>query len=235
MIGEEKLMAYIDGELSAEEQRAIEIMLPGDRRLQKLVADEQLLRRRLADLYDPALEETLPESLTGLLHPRGSRVVPFEKPGSRRFNWSWGNLAALAASLVIGVFLGDALHTSSDGLDGETGQAQVALAEALETQLASAQVPDAQVQIGITFIGPEGRPCRTFETSEAAGLACRTSGEWSVKLLAPREAAPGSEYQRAGSASALVMTSVQELIVGEPMNVREEREARDAGWPDRFK
>jgi hypothetical protein len=234
MITEERLMAYVDGAVSAEERAVIDTALADDERLQRAVADERRLRRSLAELYDPTLEEELPERLRQLLEPADQRVVPFKQARPAAPRWGWQNFSALAASLVIGMFLGRAMI---DGGGPETTGllAERHLAAALQTQLAATQTPGDPIQVGISFVGPEGRPCRTFESADAAGLACRSGNRWQLRLLASKAPSPGSDYQRAGSASGLVMGSVQELIVGEPMDARQEREARDAGWPVRAK
>jgi hypothetical protein len=233
MITEEKLMAYVDGEIPAGEREAVEAAIAGDDRLKKALAGEKRLRRALAELYGPALEEELPESLTRLLGPHENRVVPLKKPSVTSPVWGWGSLAAMAASLVLGVFLGFGLDRVPSEEDEAGLRVEGQLATALQTQLASTQSPAAPIQVGISFIGPDGQPCRTFESSEAAGLACRSGENWQLRLLAPGGNSRRSEYQQAGSASSLVMSSAQELIVGEPMNARQERQARDAGWLSR--
>ena len=54
-----------------------------------------------------------------------------------------------------------------------------ALAHALSEQLASNQVADAPVHVGVSFLSRNGDYCRTFmlrEKSTIAGLACRDGG-----------------------------------------------------------
>jgi hypothetical protein len=229
MITEEKLMAYVDGELSENEKEAIDAALAGDQRLQARLAAERLLRIRMGELYDPALNEEIPERLTRMLQPADNRVVFLKRQSTVTDRWRWQNLAALAASLVIGMFLGQNL-TGGESVD--TGlEVNAQLAAALNTQLASTQSPANPVQIGISFEGPGGQPCRTFESAGWAGLACGSGGAWQLRLLAPKGDTRSAEFQQAGSASALVMGSAQELIVGEPMTAQQERQARDAGWP----
>ncbi|WP_126173940.1 anti-sigma factor family protein [Altericroceibacterium xinjiangense] len=232
MITEEQLMAYVDGELAHAERERVERAMAEDVRVRDAVAREKQLRQELSGLYDPALEEEVPERLAGLLRGAERRVVPIRKSAPASRIPHRGQFAALAASLVLGLFLGI-------GVDGLTGGRSVTtaflpqdqLSRALDVQLASNQGPDAPVQVGISFVGPGGQPCRTFESAEVSGLACRSRGEWRLELIAPGEQSPGLEYQQAGSASALIMSSAQELLTGEPMNAREEKAARDAGWP----
>lgn len=231
MITEEKLMAYADGELAGDDRASIETALPENERLQSALTQERLLRRKLSDVYDPALQEEVPERLTRLLSGGEDRMFSFGKRKSAgRPSW-WQNVTALAATLVLGIIVGQSINGGGDLLNGR--EAQVAdgeLEQALDTQLASAQSPDAPVQVGISFVGPEGAPCRTFQSSAAAGLACRSKDRWNVMLIAPGSGSSDFEYQQAGSGPALVMKSAQELMVGEPMDAVEERRARDSGW-----
>lgn len=227
---DELLMAYVDGELSREDRSAMERKLAGDRRLQSALAQERLLRSRIAETYDPALAEEVPERLVRLFDRPRSRVLPFRRANRASAGWRWQHLTAMAASLALALFLAYDLTTVDDPPEDAGYRIAGATAEALDVQLASTQSPTAPVQIGVSFIGPGGEPCRTFEVSEGAGLACRSGSEWKLRLFTPGTASSAAEYQRAGSASAKVMSRVQELIAGEPMDAEQERQARDAGW-----
>lgn len=226
------LMAYVDGELSPGDRSAIERKLASDRRLQSALAQEQLLRSKIAETYDPALAEEVPERLVRLFDRPRPRVLTFPRPNLASAGWRWQHLTAMAASLALALFLALHLTTTDHPAEDEAGfRIAGPTAEALDVQLASTQSPTAPVQIGVSFIGPGGEPCRTFEVSEGAGLACRSGSEWKLRLFTSGTASAGAEYQRAASASAKVMGRVQELITGEPMDARQERQARDAGWP----
>jgi anti-sigma factor RsiW len=192
MIDREKLMAYVDGELPAEERAAIDAELADNEPLRRAVAEERLLRRAFAQTYDPALEEPIPEPVARLLAGTDSRVVPFKRPPPAPPRWHWQSFTAIAASLVLGVVLGSSLGLTGGGSQDQAGLGvDGELAAALETQLASTQTPASPIQVGISFVGADGRPCRTFETSQAAGLACRAGPEWDLRLLAPRGAGAG--------------------------------------------
>jgi hypothetical protein len=236
MTTEDQLMAYVDGEASADARAEIEAALAADESLQRRVAEERRLRRHMANLYAPALREPVPERLTGLLRQDRTKVVDFKPaspaPSPSPSPWRWRALAAAAASLVLGVFVGQQLGARGAGApDGSMLRAQGALASALQTELASSQPASAPVRIGISFTGRDGQPCRTFETADAAGLACRSDGQWRLALMTAAPGPRASEYQQAGSAAALVMSAAQEMIVGDPMTADQERQARDAGWP----
>ena len=233
---EEKLMAFVDGELGAEEA-SFRAALAQDERLQEEVARENELRQKLAGLHRDVLDEDVPDRLTRLLAPRQAEPAQLRPPllgrstSPRSTGW-WKNVTAIAASLVLGLFLGQAItDPSGEGGGPFTATPDEQLAVALETQLASAQTPGDPVLIGATFIGQEGQPCRTYEYAGSAGLACRSGGEWQLKLVAPGSGSQAAEYQQAGSASELVMQSAQDMLAVGPLDAAQERRARDAGWP----
>jgi hypothetical protein len=229
---DEKVMAYVDGELTPEDRSALERRLASDRQLQCAVANERLLRSKFAETYDPTLAEEVPQRLLQLLERPNPQVLPFRRPRIAPAGWRWQHLTAMAASLALALFLGNGLLSNDRAAEDQAGfRITKETAEALNVQLASTQSANAPVQIGVSFIGPEGQPCRTFGVSEGAGLACRSGNEWKLELFAPGTGSSGTEFQRAESGSTAVMSKVQELIAGEPMDGRQERQARDAGWP----
>lgn len=231
MISQDTLMAYVDGELSPEARDAIDAEAARDPGLREAIQRERLLRSKLAGLYSPAMEEEVPERLVRMLQPVDETVVAIKPRTTERQTHYWPTLTAMAASLVLGLFLGPALVPDGNPeTGGATLQIDGQLATALQTQLASEQGPQDAVQIGISFIGPENEICRTFEAADTAGLACRSGDRWQMRLLAPKDSSPDTEYQRASTASALVMSSAQEMIASQPMGADEERQARDAEW-----
>lgn len=233
MIGEEKLMAYVDGEIAEADRAFVEDALRHNGRGLEALARERRLRTSIVALYDPALHEEVPERLTRLLgSPAHSRPAapPF---ASGRDGW-WRNVTAIAATLVLGIFLGFGVASERSSPAIETAYvADRALGRALDVQLASTQNPGAPIQIGTSFVDREGVPCRSFRTSGAVGLACRDGGRWALKLVAPFKRSGAFEYQQAASTTTLIMPSVQDLMAGDPMDAIEERRARDSGWATR--
>ena len=108
--------------------------------------------------------------------------------------------------------------------------AQGQLASALDTQLASAQAPDAATRIGTSFAATDGRLCRTFDSAAMAGLACRGDAGWQLIMTTAGSASQHGEFRQAGSANPLVAQAAQDLMAGEPFDAAAERHARDAGW-----
>lgn len=192
---------------------------------------QRRLRERLAAHYGPVVEEAVPARFGALLDR-----APVDLADARRRHRpaAWHLPAAIAASLVLGLFAGRMLPPTSGG-DVATAEgmlvARGALAEALDSRLASEQAADSLIRIGISFAASDGRPCRTFDGAELSGLACRSEGDWRLVVTAPGSAAQASQaYRQAASGSSLVFEAAQEMMAGEPFDAEAERRARDSGW-----
>ena len=236
---DETLMAYVDGELDAPARAAVEAAMTADPALAQRVARQQALRARLRQAFDPVLAEPVPERLVATARGAATPGVSAKVTELRRArrHWSWPQLAAMAASLLIGVLLGPWLLHSPTPLVARNGAllASGTLADALTGQLARSQPASAPVQIGVSFRSRSGNYCRTFllrDTSELAGLACLEHGDWKLEALAATEpGVAGSGYRPAGSAlPPAIAASVDALMSGEPLDAAGESAARERGW-----
>ncbi|WP_129790625.1 anti-sigma factor [Sphingosinicella sp. CPCC 101087] len=227
-----RLMAYLDGELAPAERTEVEQALAGDPELRSRLDAQGRLRERLAAHYGPVAEEEVPERFRQMLGGSTDNVVDLADARERRRRPLWQTAAALAATLVIGFFVGRLVTVESGpvALRGAEMVASGGLAEALDTQLASAPSPDAGARIGVTFARTDGSLCRTFEGPALAGLACRADSGWQIVMTTAREGAEAGEYRQAGSTNALVLQTAQDLMAGEPLDAEAERRARDSGW-----
>jgi len=143
---DETLMAYVDGELDARARAALEAAAACDPALAQRIALQQRLRARLRREFDPVLAEPVPERLLaaaqGAATPEASaKLFELRRPQAR---WSWPQLAALAASLLLGALLGPWLLRSPASFVTRDGAlvAGDTLAHALSQQLASSQPAD---------------------------------------------------------------------------------------------
>lgn len=146
----------------------------------------------------------------------------------------------MAASLVIGLIVGQAWLRSPDTSPFATRDghlvARGALERALTSQLASNQPDTAPVHIGVSFQDRAGDYCRTFllRTGETlAGLACREQGAWRMEVLAQGEAAAASPsaYRMAGAdLPETVFKAVETQIAGEPLDAEQEAAAQRGNW-----
>ena len=228
-IEDERLMAYLDGELDGEARAEVEAALAEQPDLRRQLERQRALRDTLRAHFDPVAEESVPPRLRALLEPE---IVDLAAARARRSRPIWQTAAAIAASLVIGVVVGRTLPSGADapvGIEGGTLVARAELAEALDTQLASSQAADAATRIGVSFARADGTYCRTFEGSALSGLACRDGDAWRMVMTAEGNAARG-DYRQAGTGSARIAAAAQELMANEPLDAAAERRARDQHW-----
>lgn len=234
-IDRETLMAYADGELPLIEAKRVERAIAADPALAEQLAQHHALNAQLRGAFAPIEAQPVPPAIAAML--RGSAtIVPFAapapepaaKPGKNRTSLRW--LGALAASLVIGVVMGQMLPRS--GGDGaaepgfmvQDGQMIAAgpLADALGTQLASAQSADAAVRIGVTFHDGDGALCRTFEQRAVAGIACSSGPDWQIARLYGGTRQQSNDYRQAHSGSSAMMGDAQAMMAGEPLDAAAE-------------
>jgi hypothetical protein len=243
---EETLMAYADDELDSQTRTEVEAAMAADPEIARRVAQHKALRGKLRSAFDKALDEPPSQRLVDAARGvpairREGNVIPLRRktPPKR----AWPQWASLAASLVVGAFIGQALLRTSGGsgpIVSHDGQllASGVLAHALSDQLAGAQSEDTPVRIGVSFRSKGGDYCRTFSMHEAttlAGLACREHDDWHVQVLAQSvptaTSANGSQYRQAGSElPKSVMQAVDDTIAGEPLDAHAEATARDKNW-----
>lgn len=220
---DERLIAYVDGELEAAERTDFEAEIAADPALAARVAQHRELRDAIGTAYAPVLEEPVPPHLVAM-------ASAANEPGRPRFALPhWG---AVAASLVAGVIIGHAawpeggvLQPSEDGL-----RASGALAQALDERLASEAGP---IRVGLSFRTQEGRYCRTFQSApdRLAGVACRGDEGWTARMTTAWAPSAGPQYRTAASdIPPEVLAAVDGLIAGEALDPEAERAARDRRW-----
>lgn len=247
---DEDLTAYADGQLDALRRAALDSVLAQDAALRERVAHLRAQRERVAAAFAPVLDEPMPERLTQLLASPPAAVVDIAAARAarepRHVTWPsvrsrpgrWAQWGGMAASLVAGVLLGTQLQRGEGPPDAvlalNAGQAVAtgAVAQALNTQLASDAAAQATVAVQLTFIDKTGQVCRTFSTGRVAGLACRDDGDrWAVQQVATMEqVASGAMRQAASSLPRAVLDAVDRQIAGDAFDAAAERQARERGW-----
>jgi hypothetical protein len=230
-ISSEKIIAYVDGELSEAERKELEAQLSANDELRARVERERALRKRLSAAFDGVLSESMPARLTAAVNaPAVGNVVTLQP---KRSAWSYREWGAMAASLAAGLLLGlgvigsqaTPLAQSADGL-----VARGPLAQALETQTAANT--SSAVRIGISFQAQAGGYCRTFAMAGAhlAGLACKQGDAWRVPMTV-QFTAPTGELRTAGADTPLpILQAVDRMISGDPLDARAESAARARHW-----
>jgi hypothetical protein len=244
-ISDETLMAFADGELDSAARAELELAMRADPQIEKRIAEHRALRQKVQAAYSAELSEVIPERLLRAARgaaPAAPTVVAIERSVSRTRaqRTRWQLPASMAASLIVGLGVGYfALSPLNAPLLRNAGGAMIAhgpLAAALSKQLSAEQSPASPVQIGLSFQAKSGDYCRTFALSGAispAGLACRRGAEWRIVTLTEEggAAADGSGYRTAGSAMPpAVLSAVEDLIAGEPLDQAGESAARRRDW-----
>lgn len=219
------LMAYADGELGPIEARRVERAIADDPALAAEVARHQALKVTLCRAFAPVAGADAPPRIAAILRD-AAKVTPLHA-GQPSATPKW--LGAIAASLVIGLFVGQALPrlAKESGIAMEAGQvvARGEVARALDTQLASTQAAGASVRIGVTFRDASGALCRSFEQDTIAGIACEGGNDWRLARLYGGVEVQATDFRQAGSSSAAMMADAQAMMIGEPLDATNEEAA----------
>lgn len=217
------IMAYVDGELDLVTARRIEQAADGDTALAAQIAQQRALKARLTAHFDPALSEAVPERLA---RPLDVAVLPTARPPQR---FGWPTMAAMAASLALGLVVGPRIlapDSAPVGIKDEVLVAQGPLADALDSQLASAQSRSGDVRIGLTFQDRQGAVCRSFDSAAVAGIACRQNDQWAVRQA--MTGAAQSPYRQAGAGDLAEV--IDAMRAGDVADEATERAWQASGW-----
>lgn len=228
---DEQILAYVDGELGPLEALRFERAMAADGGIAARVDRHRRLRDLVAAHFAPVADEPLPAGLAELLN-RDDKVVAF--PRRKLWTGGGGRYAALAATLVAGLVVGQLLPHASTPPVGEKGGKVVAqgeLADTLDTQLASAIPQAAAYQVGVSFRSIDNRYCRTFSGAGGAGIGCHDGEGWILeRFVASAPADAHAAYRQAASPSAEVLAAAQEMMSGAPLDAAQERRARERSW-----
>lgn len=250
-ISDELLAAYADGELDEVSRRRVERAAAKDSEVAERLEAHQKLRETLTRHYAPVAEEAVPERFRMLIGGGAEAVVAspsvidFGAARQERAKRAegllagrkglWASLGAVAASLVIGLVVGQffmgqgMIDGPANGVILRDGQmvASGQLASALDSGLASDGV-NGPVSIGLTFRAQSGEWCRSFGGG-AQGVACRSGKGWRVEQLLPGSGAE-SGYRQASSGDPRIAATIEALGGSAPVDAAGEKVARANGW-----
>jgi anti-sigma factor RsiW len=265
IISDAELIAFLQGELPDAQLAAIEAALAADpalaARAEALMSypagldatalDPPALDLPALDLpaldlhvraaFDPVLAEPLPPALLAAASPavidlaaaRAARQPAGPPAGWRR----WGQGAALAASLAVGILIGTGLPDTGSReapliiADADGTRAGPALAAALASTRSGvdAAVPGGVMRPVISVRAGDGRLCRQFavqqDASALAALACRQKDQWQIVVASSSTASRADFALAAGPGEAAIEAALAALQAGEPLDAEGEAKA----------
>ncbi len=230
------LEAFVDCELPPDDMKKIARLLESRPDLDRYVREQETLRAHLRDTFAnpdayPASDRHAATILSARVSLRWRLSAFIRRRLTIRSLIPLGT--ALATGIAIGVLSRPATNFSIDG----RGQliATGSLADALDTQLASARYLGTGARIGISFRSKAGQDCRTFSLKSASAAACHQNGAWIIAVLVrttPEN--PGAAYQMAGSTMpSAVRRFVERNISGVPFDAKAELNAQRQHWSGR--
>lgn len=231
-ISDEELAAFADGELDAHDAGRVAAAIEADPELARRVDQHRALRAKLGAHFAPVLDQEVPDRLSDLLKPQDNVVhfaaareaVETLSKARRTFSrWGWIAAPALAACLVLAMFLPQTREAPEGYADG-------ALAAALDNQLVAEQGNDPATRILVSFQRVNGEFCRAFTSPDQGGIACRDTTGWALIEQVDGTPVSGTAFRQAGNKQAALLAVAQEMAVDGALDAQGEREARDNGW-----
>lgn len=246
---DDKLSAYLDGELQPEEMERLARDIQEDKalaaRLDRLASANQTFLAAASDIDAIPLPKGVTTLLADAEKTEGARVIPYRP---RRIAAFLVEHRAIAASLVCAVaaygvgfatFAGRASEIpASSGLIASSSP----LHRALEQGAGGATVRLAggvEIKPQLTFLTADDAFCRQYELTTAGGavegIACREDGAWRVQVasFASGQIDKGDYRTAASGRSAALEAFIDANISGSPLDAGEERELLARGWRGR--
>jgi hypothetical protein len=230
---ETRIIAWIDGELSAEDAAEVEAAVAADPGLAALADRHRRIRARFTAAFAPLLDDPVPlprrrpARVVSLAAAREERAQAAPKPAPRWRSWAWPG--AVAASLLVGVLAGHQRAPAglSTGISDRSGALALSapVAQALDRQTSGEL---GTINVALSFKDHDGQFCRGFVAQYIGGVACKAPGGWQLRYAAPVDAERG-DYRMAGSDPAAAKV-VAAMIAGDALDAAGEKKAIAAGW-----
>ena len=237
-ISEERVSAYVDGQLDGEALLDFKSRLVREPSLAERVAAHQWMSRQVTAAYGPPPEANEDDALIAHFGLGTGQVVPLSDHQLlpvRRGQFKFAAVTALAASLALVLIAGSIALTSTSSIVRVPEGPRIAsgiLAASLSDQLSG---EPGRVRIGISFRTDQG-VCRTFRSDQdVSGIGCRNGDHWVVPMISAadsqKHAITDADYRLAGEdISPAVMAEVDRRIRGEPLSPPDELRQRQRHW-----
>ena len=210
LLNQDMLVAFVDGELPADQAASVEAALSHDTAARETVRRLRVSAGLAAGLSRDGLDEPLPLALVEKIQA-GMRADP--KSRARAENRRLASALPLAlvasiAALLVGANVGYLAHDLFGGYSRAEAPGSDALASVYEATLqgalssgaapgqsfayASPDVGDGRITLRGSFTTTFGAPCREFTRDEtrgstqrsANGIACRAAdGSWNILMM----------------------------------------------------
>jgi surface antigen len=228
---DERLIAYLDGELAPDLVRDIDQALARDSELRERVRQLRESGALIRRAFDAPVYQAVPARLLAAVEraspPEGQVVDLAARPSRGHFSRSAGSGMALAASIALciglvgGTQLGGLIGGGGASLDDSYALALGAVPDrilqaALDTKPSGVSISwrdqngevIGEIEPLLTFRDVDGRYCREYQvvagagSASALGLSCRQSdGPWRGVLTVAATAQPDGAYVPASRAS----------------------------------
>ena len=227
-ISDEKLSAYIDGELSPSEVNEINEALKADpavaARLERLKQPGALIAAGYGEIDDEPMPDSVMDLLrdTGDTENPGEKVIQFAPRPAAKSKASWAVPLAASVALAIGVGVGMQIAADRTNRDGRLAYVGVIdqsspVFAALESTPSATMVetPQGTIMPVLTFKSANGEYCREYvvanDVAARRAVACRNEGQWVTQFaaLAPQNSVTPNGYS---TASAEIATQFDSLI-----------------------
>lgn len=246
MKDDERLSAYMDGELEQDEAVRLERRLAAEPALARRLEELRAADRSAGRAYRAIDEVPLPEAVLALLRENeagrsdampSAEVIPMPVRGPRRFLQMPVAIAASVA-LVAGFLVHDLVGSGpAIELTGTVAR-DSDLYRLLETGVSSEALSlrDGEGRIVLTFQGGEGAWCRQFrlrtEGAATQGLACRAAGGWQMDTASFAPAGGEGPYRQAADETPPALErAVRDRLAGAALlGPDEEKSLISNGW-----
>jgi negative regulator of sigma E activity len=240
----ERLNAYLDGELPADEARAFEAELATNPALAKQLEEFRAINEALRTPFNAQFEEPIPDRFMRLLQDPveqaeqpPAQIINFAEAKARREAaqslpkrslWSsWQARGAMAASVAaLGLF---ALTQLQPGQS--TNQAIETALNQTPSGIAAKLTSGETLTPRLSFVAKDGRPCREFDLAAETSIACLSSKGWQIegKVKISGSTSNDSFGTAAGSGEALDAIYAR-LGAGDPLDSASERALIARNW-----
>lgn len=238
MISNEKLSAFLDGELPDHEMTLLRERIATDEELAERLEVLARVDKQVQNVIKHIDERPLPAAIQELAAKLDQRAEILPLPLWKRAHQNIQHyaVAAVTVAAAIGFILGVGLRDKPT----EAFANWPAIATILETRVGGEPGKinaHTTVTNNLTFFNQAGEYCRQFSvrsinTDSSQNIACRQQGSWKLKASIPVNTdIPQSDYQTASGPGPIDQV-LDNMMSGEVLSSEDEQAALNAQWPN---